>query len=91
MGRWDPRRLGRVDDDPIRLTEHIDDVDDPAETLAHAQQHVARLEAQLRNHPPTDPGLLERLQRELAHWRRTAAAVKLDDHWGSGDGDRTLF
>lgn len=92
MGRWDPRALpgDRADDDPLRLAEDIDDVDDPAETLAIAGAHVARLEAQLRT-PPTDPGLLERLRRDHAYWQRLADSVTLDDHWDSGVGDRTLF
>lgn len=94
MGRWDPRPLDREPgrpDLPTRQLEDIDDVDDQAETLAHARQQAARLDAQLSTQPPTDPVLLERMQRELAHWHRVAAAATLDEHWGSGDGDRTLF
>lgn len=93
MGRWDPRPLpgARADDEPVRLTEDIDDVDDPAETLAHARQHAARIQAQLRNQPPTDPVMLERMQREHRHWQRVIDSVGLGDHWDSGAGDRTLF
>lgn len=94
MGRWDPKSLDREPgrpDLPTRPVEDIDDVDDPAETLAHARQQAARIEAQLRGQPPTDPGLLERLQRDLTHWRHVAAAVTLGDHWTSGEGDRALF
>lgn len=94
MGRWDPKPLDREPgrpDLPTRPPEDIDDVDDQAETLAIANAHVARIDAQLRTAPPTDPALLDRMRRELAHWRRTAAAVTIDGHWTSGEGDRTLW
>jgi hypothetical protein len=94
MGRWDPRPLDREPgrpDLPTRQLEDIDDVDDQVETLAIARAHVARLDAQLRTAIPAAPEMLERLQCDLTHWRRVIDAATLDDHWGSGDGDRTLF
>lgn len=81
----------RADDDPLRLTEDIDDVDDQAETLAIAGAHVARLGAQLQHHAPSDPVVLERLQRERAYWQRIIDTITLEDHWAGGAGDRTLF
>lgn len=94
MGRWDPRPLDREPgrpDLPTRQLEDIDDVDDQAETLAIAGAHVARLDAQLATNPPTDPVVLERMRRDRAHWQRVIDTTTLDDHWTSGDGDRTLF
>jgi hypothetical protein len=94
MGRWDPRPLDREPgrpDLPTRQFEDIDDVDDQAETLAIASAHVARLDAQLRNAPPADAATLERMRRELRHWQGVIDTTTLDNHWVSGDGDRTLF
>jgi hypothetical protein len=94
MGRWDPRPLDREPgrpDLPTRQLEDIDDVDDQAETLAIANAHVARIDAQLRTAPPADRAVLERLQRDLTHWRRVVEAATLDEHWGTGAGDRALF
>lgn len=95
MGRWDPRPLpgDRADDDPVRLSDamgDIDDIEDAEETRAIAGAHVARLDAQLRT-PPTDPALLARLQRDRAYWQGLIEATTIDDHWHTGAGDRTLF
>lgn len=93
MGRWSPRPLpgARADDDPLRLADELDDVDEQAETLAIARAHVARLDAQLTNDQVTDPALLARLQRDRAYWQHAIDEATLDGHWASGEGDRTLF
>lgn len=94
MGRWDPQPLDREPgrpDLPTRQLEDIDDVDDQAETLAIAGAHVARLDAQLQHQAPSDPAVLERLHRDRAYWQRIIDTTTLEDHWGSGDGDRALF
>lgn len=58
---------------------------------AYWSRRVDELQARIRDDPPTDPALLERLQRTLAAAHHELERSQLDQHWSGGDGDRRLF
>lgn len=56
-------------------------------------EHFRRLVAAVDRRLATDLDAATRagLVEQRAGWQRQVDALTVDDHWSSGDGDRTLF
>lgn len=62
----------------------------PDDEAWFARQERAVAE-QLDQHPPSDPALRARLERQRVAWGRMKRAAALSHHFATGEGDRKLF